>query len=473
MKSIAQDRLIYLAERFDVFEDDSDSVVMVKLQSLKDEGFETHLIEGGRKSKILAIVSSKKIDDVKTLKKVSVSQDVFTNMLGADPTDNKIYLQWMLNVFTRFIKEEKEESIAQAIRFAVEDLPQASTYLMLYEGNKRKIKFIDLCKNSFGLKHITDPSDINQFRNLSQLFDAVDPFVEREPSAVERTMEKFVQAGQALIPVKDRKFTLFIPKTTEANVIFDNFANWCTAKKGNGMFKSYTEGSRKPNGKNSDIYIVINNKFFTGESEEIYQIHFETNQLKDRKNSSNVNIYDNVISVSDALRDYFHDELMTMAKDYTKGIDGNRYLDFLIKFGFAESLFEMLSEDTPSIRIMKREIPKLPDLSRFKNVDQFIITDAELVEIHPSLGNLVTLEILSLPNNKIKSLPKEIGNLKNLELLNLVDNKIEHFPEEIKNLDKSNGGSLLRLCVKETDIGSENFNKLKRLLPQTEIIAVN
>ena len=473
MKSIAQDRLIYLAERFDVFEDDSDSVVMVKLQSLKDEGFETHLIEGGRKSKILAIVSSKKIDDVKTLKKVSVSQDVFTNMLGADPTDNKIYLQWMLNVFTRFIKEEKEESIAQAIRFAVEDLPQASTYLMLYEGNKRKRKFIDLCKNSFGLKHITDPSDINQFRNLSQLFDAVDPFVEREPSAVERTMEKFVQAGQALIPVKDRKFTLFIPKTTEANVIFDNFANWCTAKKGNGMFKSYTEGSRKPNGKNSDIYIVINNKFFTGESEEIYQIHFETNQLKDRKNSSNVNIYDNVISVSDALRDYFHDELMTMAKDYTKGIDGNRYLDFLIKFGFAESLFEMLSEDTPSIRIMKREIPKLPDLSRFKNVDQFIITDAELVEIHPSLGNLVTLEILSLPNNKIKSLPKEIGNLKNLELLNLVDNKIEHFPEEIKNLDKSNGGSLLRLCVKETDIGSENFNKLKRLLPQTEIIAVN
>jgi hypothetical protein len=76
MKSIAQDRLIYLAERFDVFEDDSDSVVMVKLQSLKDEGFETHLIEGGRKSKILAIVSSKETDDVKTLKKVSgVSTD--------------------------------------------------------------------------------------------------------------------------------------------------------------------------------------------------------------------------------------------------------------------------------------------------------------------------------------------------------------------------------------------------------------
>jgi Leucine-rich repeat (LRR) protein len=473
MKNIAQDRLIYLAEKFDVFEDDSDTLIMIKLQSLKDDGFENHLIEGGSNSKVLAIVSSKEFDQERRIKKVSISHDVFTNMLMADPTDNKIYLQWMLNVFTRFVKQEKEESIVQAIRFAVEDLPQASAYLMLYEGNKRKRKFIDLCKNSFGLKHITDPSDINQFKNLSQLFDAVDPFVEREPSAVERTMDKFVQAGQALIPVKDRKFTLFIPKTTEANVIFESFANWCTAKKGNGMFKSYTENNKKPNGKKSDIYIIINNKFFTGESEEIYQIHFETNQLKDRKNSSNVNIYDNVISVSDALRDYFYNELMSMAKDYTKGIDSNKYLDYLIKFGFAESLFEMISEDTPSIRIMKREIPKLPDLSRFKNVDQFIITDAELVDLHPSLGNLVSLEILSLPNNKIKSLPKEIGNLKNLELLNLVDNKIKYFPEEIKYLDKSNGGSLLRLCVKETDIGSENFNMLKRLLPQTQILAVS
>lgn len=473
MKNIAQDRLIYLAEKFDVFEDDSDSVIILKVQSLKDEGFETHLIEGGRKSRILAIVSAKEIEEGRVLKKVSVSQDVFTNMLGADPSDNKIYLQWMLNIFTRFIKEEKEESITQAIRFAMEDLPQANTYLMLYEGNKRKKKFIDLCKNSFGLKHIVDPSDINQFKNLSQLFDAVDPFVEREPSAVERTMNKYVEAGQALIPVKDRKFTLFIPKTTEANVIFESFANWCTAKKGNGMFKSYTENNKKPNGKNSDIYIIINNKFFTGESEEIYQIHFETNQLKDRKNSSNVNIYNNVISVSDALRDFFHDELMGMAKEYNKGIDSNKYLDYLIKFGFAESLFEMISEDSPSIRIMKREVPRLPDLSRFKNVDQFIITDADLVDLHPSLGDLVGLEILSLPNNKIKSLPKEIGKLKNLELLNLVDNKIEYFPEEIKYLDKSNGGSLLRLCIKETDIGSENFNKLKRLLPQTQILAVN
>jgi hypothetical protein len=71
---------------------------------------------------------------------------------------------------------------------------------------------------------ITDFTDINQYKSLAQLFDAVDPFIEKDASAIERTMQRFVDIGQAVIPVKDRKFTLFIPKSTEANVVFDNFA---------------------------------------------------------------------------------------------------------------------------------------------------------------------------------------------------------------------------------------------------------
>jgi hypothetical protein len=50
----------------------------------------------------------------------------------------------------------------------------------------------------------------------------------------------------------------------------------------------------KPNGKLSDIYIIINNDFFTGKSDEIYQIHFESGQIKDRLNS-NVSILNSVI----------------------------------------------------------------------------------------------------------------------------------------------------------------------------------
>lgn len=462
------DRLTFLAEQFDVFENIGAETTTLKLKELLDLGFQGFPVLTNT-GKLIAIDSTKFNEKGRKLKKISVASNVFADMVMADPTENKMYLQWMLNTFARYIKAGGEKDIAQASRFVTEDLPQANTYLVMFEDNKRKKKFKELCSASYSLKHIDDPTNINQYKSLAQLFDAVDPFIEREPSAVERTMNKFVESGQAEIPVKDRKFTLFIPKTTAANVIFDKFANWCTAKEGNGMFKNYTQNYKKPNGKNSDIYIIINNKFFSKESDELFQIHFETSQLKDRRNAQNVGIYENVLAESEGLSNFFYEELMGMAKDHKKGLDSNKYLDFLIKFGFAESLFEMYDENVPTIKIMKREVPKLPDMSKFKTLDQLIITSAGLVDLHPSVGNLTNLEMLVLTDNKIKKLPSEIGNLKNLVFLNLTGNRISEIPSEISYLDKSNGGSLHRLGVREEDIGAENYSKLKSLLPQTLI----
>jgi len=461
------DRLSFLAEQFDVFECSNTEETTEKIKILEENNF-TPTIITSLNGNVLAILSKKQNEKrLNPTKKVSVCSDVFASMIGADPTENKMYLQWMLNVFIRFIKDDKESSLASAIRFVVEDLPQANLYLQLFEDNKRKRKFIDLCNGSYSLKDVTDPTNINQYKSLAQLFDAVDPFIEKEPSAVERTLTKFVQSGQAEIPVKDRKFTLYIPKTTAASVVFANFANWCTAREGNGMFNSYTQNNLKPNGKHSDIYIIIDNKFFTGESKDIYQIHFETNQLKDYKNGQNVSIFESVLNESEGLSNFFYEELMEMAKGFKRGIDNNTYLDYLIQFGFAESLFELMDENIPSIKFMTREIPRLPDMSRFKNVDQMIITNAKMVELHPSIGSLSNLEMLVLSGNKIKSLPKEIGMLSKLEFLNLDGNPIKDIPNEIKYLDVSNGGSLHRIGVNETDIGRDNYLKLKELLPTT------
>jgi Leucine-rich repeat (LRR) protein len=251
--------------------------------------------------------------------------------------------------------------------------------------------------------------------------------------------------------------------------VFANFANWCTAREGNGMFNSYTNGYKKPNGKDSDIYIIINNKFFAGETKELYQIHFETNQLKDYKNGQNVSIFENVLAESEGLTNFFYEELMGMAKTFKKGIENNKYLDYLIQFGFAESLFELIDDQTPTIRFMTREIPRLPDISKFKSLDQLIITGAKMVELHPSIGKLTNLELLVLTDNRIKTLPKEIGGLKKLTFLNLIGNPIKDIPTEISYLDKSNGGSLHRVGARIEDIGEENFKRLKELLPTTYI----
>lgn len=467
-ESNVTDRLTFLAETFDVFDCTDKAVFDKKIEGIIGEDQKPNVIKTDN-GKMLAILTLKTNEKDRLLKSVSVCSDVFAAMIAADPTENKMYLQWMLTTFSRLLKDGKESSIAAAIRFVDEDLPQANAYLQLFEDNKRKKKFRDLCKGSYTFLHVTDPTNINQYKSLSMLFDAVDPFIDKEPSAVERTMQKFVDSGQAEIPVKDRKFTLYIPKTTAASVIFEKFASWCTAREGNGMFTSYTTNHKKPNGKNSDIYIIINNKFFAGQSDELYQIHFETNQLNNKSNSSNVSIFESVLSESEGMTNYFKEELMGMAKEFKKGLEQNKYLDYLIQFGFAESLFEMLDIDTPTIRFMTREIPKMPDISRFKEVDQLIILDAKMVELHPSIGKLSKLELISLTGNKIKALPKEIGSLKNLNFLNITGNPIKEIPSEIAYLDKSRGGNLFRLGVKVEDIGEENYRRLKELLPTTLI----
>jgi hypothetical protein len=467
-ESTVTDRLTFLANQFDIFDCSTSEAIDEKTKELSKEGYAPSLITTPDAGSVLAIVSKKTNEKERSLLKVSVCSDVFGSMIAADPTSNKMYLQWMLNLFTRLLKEGKEHT-QEAIRLVTEDLPQANAYLTLFEDNKRKKKFMELCKTSYVLKNVSDPTNINQYKSLAQLFDAVDPFIEREPSAVERTLNKYVEAGQAIIPVKDRKFTLYIPKSTAASVVFDKFAGWCTARQGNGMFDSYTSGHKKPNGKNSDIYIIIDNKFFSGESQKLYQIHFETKQLKDRHNGSNVSIYEDVIAESEGIKNFFYDELMTMAKGYRGALESNKYIDFLIQFGFTESLFELYEIETPTIRLVKREVPKIPDLSRFKNLDQLIVMNANLVEIHPSIGKLSKLEYLILANNRIKTLPKEIGSLRNVEFINLVGNPITEFPEDMKYLDRCNGGKLERIGVSADLIGAKNLKRLRELLPTTDI----
>ena len=460
-----KDRITFLAEKFDVFDNEDKNLVKTKIEKLEEEGFKVLTIKSN--DNLLAILSLLKNED-KVQRNVSVSLSVFSDIIKSDPTLNKSCVQWMLNVFTRLIKSGGS-GIESAIRFAAEDLPQASEYISLFEANKRKDKFRKFCKSSFILRDVIDPTDINQYKSLSQLFDAVDPFILRKPSEVEMLMQRFVNCGDAEIPVNDRHFLLFIPKAVDANVIFDKFANWCTAKPKNGMFKNYTENHRQPDGDKSKIYIIINKKFFTGESQEIYQIHFETGQIKDRHNSQNVSIFENVINKSEGISNFFYEELMGSAKKVKTGLDNNKYLDFLIKFGFCESLFELIDKNTPVIRFMTREIPRLPDISRFKTVDQLIITNASMVELHSSIGSLENLEMLVLSENKIKVLPKEIGELKKLTFLNIIGNPITEIPDEIANLDRSNGGSLFRLAVKKEHIGDNNYRRLKELLPSVKL----
>jgi hypothetical protein len=465
-----KNRLDYLINTFNVFEKEDDIWTLDYSTKSYISGNKENVLDN-----LLAILLTSEVskvdsngDEILKFKKVVyIASSVFDLMVESDPSKNKMYTQWMLNVFTKLIKNG---DVDDAVRFAREDLPLAKEYLEIFEANKRKKRFREYCEKSFILKDIKDVTNINQYKSLSQLYDAVDPFIIRDPSEIELSLQRFVELGEAEIPVRDRKFTIFKPKTTEASVIFDKFVSWCTASPGNGMFKSYTQNNKKPNGENSDIYIVINNEFFNGELRDnyLYQIHFETSQVRNRKQASGSNFVDDVLFESENVSNYFLNELTNLARMEGK-VKKSKYVDYLVRFGWTEALFDLIDDFTPLIMFEDIELIKLSDMTKFTNLHSLVIVNTKLRELHDSVGSLSTLREMIIKNNKISKLPSTIGKLKNLIFLNLVGNQISYIPDEIKFLDESNGGSLFRLAVKREEIGENNYQKLKKLLPNVRM----
>ena len=161
MKNKLTDRLVFLAEMFDIFPT-TETEIEYKMDELRKDGYEVTAISYD--DVIIALVSIKTNQKNRMIKKVSVSSDVFSEMISVDPTSNKMFVQWMLNLFSRFIKDDKTK--IQGIRLVGEDLPQAEQYLLLFEDNKRKKRFKDLCEGSYLLKGVSDPTDINQYKSL-------------------------------------------------------------------------------------------------------------------------------------------------------------------------------------------------------------------------------------------------------------------------------------------------------------------
>jgi hypothetical protein len=414
-----------------------------------------------------------KIDDNGNpiVKWVGVHEDVFIDMVQVDPTVNKIYVQWMLQTFSRYIKSG---DIIKAIRFATEDLPQAEQYLILFDSNKYKQAFARMCKGNEAFKNIDDPSNINQYKNLSQLFDAVDPYIERDVSQLEKSMQGAVRRGEATIPFKDRKFTVFCPLTKEAASLFHRFTTWCTAVVGQSNF-SYYVNHLTPYGKNSKLFVIIDHDFFYPEDDErhakdgLWQLHVETSQLMDKRDVRAKDFNTRVLDKSEGLTEYFYDVLVDLARGDSYNVNDNVYVKQLLDFGFTDILFEVMNPDVMEITFKDKQIRSLPDMSKFKYLKMLYLNRVGLESMHESLFHLPELEFISIPNNKMKTLPLGICYSNKLIAINLAGNKINELPNEIRRLDRENGGNLIRLVL-DSNTSSDVKAKAKKLLPTTDIV---
>ncbi|KAK3431494.1 hypothetical protein EUGRSUZ_E03075 [Eucalyptus grandis] len=105
----------------------------------------------------------------------------------------------------------------------------------------------------------------------------------------------------------------------------------------------------------------------------------------------------------------------------------------------------------------------IPDLSSAPNMEKLILNRCEsLVEVHPSVGNLVKLEVLSLELcSNLSNFPNTMRT-KSLQTLTLAGcSKLEKFPDTDEKMEHLRSLSLGRTAIKELPASIQNIVSVK------------
>jgi len=413
---------------------------------------------------------------------IKLTEAIFQDIVDADPSSNKQYVQWMIQVFLNHIKDE---DIDQAVRFLAEDLPEANEFLGVFDKVKNKKVFKRSAPNRPNAPQ--NVTDINQYNDLAHLYSVVSPFVGAEDdedddgeSKLWKKLKKYIDLGEARLAYRDNDVLVYTPLTIDSSCDpLGPLASWCTRREGNSYFDSYRRNNPKPDGSLSDYYVVMPKKLFDGDDEGgvfPLQIHFESNQLHDKNNSSieRSGKLDEILSRFSGLRDFFKRELGALVEmDVTRGtgLMDSPYIKYLNKFGgkaedhISGEAYEQgvanikklageqnvplqqnkylrwLMENTEGVEVTDfldpettdrldfsgMNIGTLPDLSKFKNLDAILAEGSNVNEMPPisKLPLDAPLTMMSFQNNNIKEAPLEgYEKLPNLFSINVKGNPI-------------------------------------------------
>ena len=439
-----------------------------------------------------------------TKKTIKVTEEVFEEIVDADPTSNKQFVQWMLGVFSRHLNDGDMD---QAVRFLSEDLPEANEYLEVFDRVRKKKVFKTGAPNRPNAP--SNVTDINQYKDLAHLYSIVSPFIggdEEEEDGVSpiwKKMKKYIDLGHARMVYRDNDVLVYIPDTIEASCDpLGNLASWCTRREGNSYFKSYRENNKKPDGTNSDLYVVMPKETFEGDDlggKYPLQFHFETGQLHDKNNSS----IDRDGGLSDTLakygglKNFFKSELGALATadiEQGSGLMDSKYLKYLNKFGGTakevisdkvykagvESIRKLASEQSGALQnnryltwlmentdgvtitdyldkameildFSNMSIRELPNLSEFKNATRISANDCGLEKLPPADYLPNDLEILTMTGNQLKEVPLNgYEKLTRCFVMNFGKNPINKI--NVPVLEKLVRESLARFVLADVDL---------------------
>ncbi len=444
--------------------------------------------------------------------KVVLTDEIFTDIVDSDPTRKKEFVQWMVTVFMRHLKDG---DVDQAIRFLTEDLPEANEYLEVFDKVRKKKVFKTGAPNRPNAPE--NVSDITQYNDLAHLYSIVSPFIgsDEEDGGLWGKLKKFIDLGHAKLAYRDNDVLVYTPQTIESSCEpLGNLASWCTRREGNSYFDSYRRNNPKPDGSLSDYYVVMPKKLFDGDDEEMYplQFHFESGQLHDKNNRSiERGELPKVLSKFNGLTDFFKKELGALATGDIKngsGLMDSKYLNYLTKFGgnvkdviddevwdagvasirklaseqqgalqnnkYLKWLMEntegveitdYLNKDMETLDFSDMDLKVFPNISEFKNAERVSCNNCRLSRL-PAPEHLPNdIEVLTMKGNQITEAPLPgYGKFKNMFVINLQDNPITKI--DVGVLNELVNERLARFVgsIQVDQLSSENAKQWKEFL---------
>jgi hypothetical protein len=373
---------------------------------------------------------------------VKLTDETFDNILAADPDPNNKYTQWMIKVF---INHVNDNDIPGAVRFVDEDLHEANEFIEIFNRIKRTNIFKRSAPN---LQNAPDnPTDINQYGSLAQLYSVISPFLtaaedEEAGNVFWRKLKKYIDLGEAKLGYRDNDVLVYIPLTIDSSCDpLGDKASWCTRRENNTYFDSYRRNNPKPNGEISEFYVVIPKNYFEGENEDdMYplQFHFESNQLHDKNNrplsDSKIN---SILNRFPGLRKFFLEELgalTAMEIKSGKGLLDSRYTRYLNDFGGSVKDYvdeDVYEEGRRNIENIARENVRPTSSLTSDKYMKWLIQQNPNIDLREYFPNSPEYERFELENVNISDIP-DLSSYNDLSRVKVTGTNISEIPNPEK-----------------------------------------
>lgn len=201
-----------------------------------------------------------------------IPQDIFYNIIKTDPTYD----------------EQRSQKMGKYGKWLLNQYRQGNLDMNNLSKVRNIIDFFNRYNRQLEVK------DINQYKNIDQVYDNVKNFMEDPSQATSKSDEvrKIKEMGAEKV-YEDNDWLIIVPKTQEAAIYYGKGTKWCTAStSGYNYFERYNNEGR--------LYININKN--TGDK---YQFHFESNSFMDAEDKPIKGIIAEEIGLSSGAEQFY------------------------------------------------------------------------------------------------------------------------------------------------------------------------